>query len=99
MNLPLEKLECESLKNETLEKKYAKYLKDFTKQEFENEFLLGEDHIEEVFGYLSSFIEESLMSRSPLLYAQTTRMLKFYKNHLRRTKSRVLFVHLSSSFE
>ena len=69
MNLPLEKLECVGLRNDTLEKKYSKYLKDFTKQEFENEFLLGEDHIEEVFGYLATFIEDALMSRSPLLYA------------------------------
>jgi len=39
MNLPLERIECEALNPSTLEKKYAKYLKDFTKKEFENEFL------------------------------------------------------------
>jgi hypothetical protein len=94
MNLPLEKIECEALSTSILEKKYAKYLKDFTKKEFENEFLLGEEHIEEVFSYLSSFIEQALMSHPPILYAQTTRMLKFYRNHLRRKQETVLFVHL-----
>ena len=69
MNLPLERLECEALRPDMLERKYAKYLKDFTKKEFENEFLLGEDHIEEVFGYLASFIEEAIMTRPPVLYA------------------------------
>jgi hypothetical protein len=94
MNLPLERIECEALNPSTLEKKYAKYLKDFTKKEFENEFLLGEEHIEEVFSYLSSFIEQALMSHPPILYAQTTRMLKFYRNQLRRKQETVLFVHM-----
>jgi len=62
MNLPLEKIRCEALISENLEKKYAKYLADFTKKEFENEFLLGEDHIEEVFGYLANFIEDALFT-------------------------------------
>ena len=34
---------------EALEKKYAKYLKDFSRKEFESEFLLGEERIDEVF--------------------------------------------------
>jgi hypothetical protein len=62
MNLPLEKIRCEALISENLEKKYAKYLADFTKKEFENEFLLGEDHIEEVFGYLANLIEDALFT-------------------------------------
>jgi hypothetical protein len=84
MNLELERIECENLRTEALEKRYLSYLKDFTQKEFENEFLLGEDHMEEVFGYLTSWLEDALLSRSTLLYAQTSRMLKFYKNHLRR---------------
>ena len=95
MNLPLERIECEALKQSTLEKKYGKYLKDFT----ENEFLLGEEHIEEVFSYLSSFIEQALMLHPPIHYAQTTRMLQFYRNHLRWKQETVLFVHLSGQLE
>jgi hypothetical protein len=69
MNLPLERIECEALLSITLEKKYAKYLKDFTRQEFESDFLLSEEHIEEIFGYLANFQEDALMVRPPILYA------------------------------
>ena len=57
MNLNLERLQCDKLLQATLEKKYAKYLKDFTRKEFESEFLLGDDRIDEVFQLLTSFIE------------------------------------------
>ena len=69
LNLELEKLVCEPLKQAALEKRYVKYLKDFTQKEFENEFLLSEDHIEEIFGMLTRFVEDSLFSKSPILYA------------------------------
>ena len=49
MNLNLERIQCDKLMQEALEKKYAKYLKDFSRKEFESEFLLGEERIDEVF--------------------------------------------------
>jgi hypothetical protein len=94
MNLPCERIECKQLRSEALERRYAQYLKDFTKKEFENEFLLSEDHIEEVFGYLASFIEDTIFTKPTILYAQSNRMLKFYKTHLRRKQSKILFISL-----
>lgn len=55
-----------------------------SRKEFEQEFLLGEERIEETFSYLSGFIEDTLINKPKIIYAQTSRMLKFYKNYLRR---------------
>ncbi|TNV85361.1 hypothetical protein FGO68_gene3696 [Halteria grandinella] len=98
MNLELESVKCEDVRQEVLEKKYARYLKDMSKREFEQEFLLGEERIEETFGYLSKFIEDTLLTRPKFIYAQTSRMLKFYKNYLRRRQMKVLFIQLEGAF-
>jgi hypothetical protein len=45
LNLELERFSCSGLSKSNIEKKYAKYLPDFTKKEFES-FLLSEDHID-----------------------------------------------------
>lgn len=58
MNLKLERVFCNQLTYTALEKRYAKFLKDFTRKEFETEFLLGEDHIDEVFSIYTSFLED-----------------------------------------
>lgn len=71
MNLPLERIYCKDIQQIELEKRYSKYLADFSKKEFEQEFLLSEDRIEEVFKILSDFIEEGLFTKSPVIYAQT----------------------------
>jgi hypothetical protein len=92
MNLDLERLTCNELHQTQLEKRYSKYLSEFSRKEFENEFLLSEERIDEVFNIMTSFIEEALFTNSPIIYAQTTRMLKFYKNHLRRKQATVLFI-------
>lgn len=94
MNLELERVQCEALFQDVLERRYAKYLKDFTRKEFESTFLLGEDRLDEVFGMLTVFIEEALFERPPVIYAQTQRMLKFYKNHLRRKQETVCFLQV-----
>jgi hypothetical protein len=52
-----------------LEKRYSKYLADFSRKEFENEFLLSEDRIDEVFNILTGFIEDALFTNSPIIYA------------------------------
>jgi hypothetical protein len=96
MNLELERVRCDDLTQDVIEKKYSKYLLDFSRKEFEQQFLLSEDRVDEVFGILCSFIEDTLFKRPPVLYAQTTRMLKFYRNHLRRRQQEVLFVTLNS---
>jgi hypothetical protein len=84
MNLELERVSCDQIRQDSIEKRYAKYLKDFSRKEFEQEFLLSEERIEETFGMLASFIEQTLFERPQILYAQTSRMLKFYKNYLRK---------------
>ena len=96
MNLELERVRCDELTQDVIEKRYSKYLLDFSRKEFEQQFLLSEDRVDEVFGILCSFIEDTLFKRPPVLYAQTTRMLKFYRNHLRRRQQEVLFVTLNS---
>lgn len=71
MNLPLEKVYCTGIEQIHLEKRYSKYLADFSKKEFEQEFLLSEDRIDEVFKLFSDFIEDVLFERSPVIYAQS----------------------------
>ena len=71
MNLPLERLYCSSIEQLKLEKKYSKYLADFSKKEFEEQFLLSEDRIDEVFRLFGNFIEDVLFEHPPVLYAQT----------------------------
>lgn len=69
MNLPLERVYCTGIEQIQLEKRYSKYLADFSKKEFEQEFLLSEDRIDEVFMLLSDFIEDVLFERAPVIYA------------------------------
>ena len=99
MNLPLERVYCRDLEQINIEKKYSKYLADFSKKEFEQEFLLSEERIDEVFHIFSSFIEDMLFDRTPVIYAQTQRMLKFYRNHLRRRQAQVLFMQVEGKEE
>jgi hypothetical protein len=61
MNLKLERVTCESLMQDALEKRYSKYLRDFSRKEFEQEFLLTDERIDEVFGLFTSFIERCLV--------------------------------------
>lgn len=63
MNLDLEKLTCDSMKDENLERRYAKYLSEFTKKEFDD-FLMSEDNIDYIFEQLASFVEDVVVNRS-----------------------------------
>lgn len=92
MNLDLERVYCENIRSEKLEKRYISHLHDYSSKEFESEFLMGEERIDEVFGLLTNFIEETLFKT--IIYAQTTRMLKFYKNYLRKHQAKVLFLQI-----
>lgn len=49
-------------------KKYSKFLSEFTKREFE-EFLMSEDHIDEVFEVFADFVEDCLVHQQKLLLA------------------------------
>ena len=98
MNLQLERIYCKELTQETLERRYIKYLKGgISKKEFENEFLLSEDHIDEVFSLLCAFVEDALIHKPEVLYAQTKRMLTMYRNYLRKRQQRVLFLQVEGS--
>ena len=55
-------------------------------------FLLSEDRIDEVFNLLTSFLEEALFQS--VIFAQTSRMLKFYHTHLRRKQAKILFLQV-----
>ena len=59
--------------------------------------MLSEERIDEVFNIMTGFIEEALFTNSPVIYAQSSRMLKFYKNHLRRKQAAVLFIQLEGN--
>ena len=97
LNLQLEKVVCEGLRQSELEKRYGRYLKDFSREEFEQEFLLSEDRIDEVFGVLAAFIEDALTrSDHNILFVQTLRMLKFYKTHFRARHQSLLFVQCAA---
>ena len=69
MNLDLEKICCDSLIQSSLERKYAKYLIDLSRKEFED-LLMCEENLDEVFSYFSEFIEDALinLSESGIIY-------------------------------
>lgn len=93
MNLNLEAVECKPLLQSTLEKKYAKYLYDLSKKEFDD-LLFSEEHIDELFTYFTNFVEDVLINNlvSGVIYVQTSKMLRFYKNHFKKRMMDVVFV-------
>jgi hypothetical protein len=60
MNLEMERVRVDGVKQQEIEKRYAKYLKDMSRSEFEEDFLMSEGRIEEVFSILTGQIEKTL---------------------------------------
>lgn len=79
-----------------MNEKYAEYLKEMGTQELADQFLLSENDEVNLFNRLLGFVESNVMptEEDGLIFAQTQRCLRFYRNYLQQKQQNLLFVGL-----
>ena len=68
-----------------LNEKYSDYIKELGQEEITEQFILSENEEFNLFNKLLGFIESSVLPTADrgLIFAQTLRSLRFYRNYLR----------------
>ena len=94
LNLQLERsAPCNAVLDATLKEKFAEYFEEMTTQELAEQFMLSENEEVNVFSKLLAFVEANILpDENGLIFAQTQKALRFYKNYLKSKQQNLLFV-------
>ena len=97
MNLELERTEpCHEILDSTLKQSLGEdYFSELTKEELVEQLILGDNPEVNCYNKLCSFLEKALVPQEgegTLIFAPTTKALRFYRNYFRKQLADVMFV-------